>query len=144
MRIVLDTSILVRAHEGASGPARELLLRVIESGHTLVTSDEILFELAKVLRYPRMLALHGLSEGRIYDYIMLLRSASSLTRVDPLLITPVRDINDTIVMQTAIIGDADVLCTKDQDFFEPPAQPFLSRAGVEVVDDASLLKRLRS
>lgn len=144
MRIVLDTSILVRAHEGASGPARELLLRVIESDHTLVTSDEILFELAKVLRYPRMVALHGLSEGRIYDYIMLLRSASSLTRVDPLLITPVRDINDTVVMQTAIIGDADVLCTKDQDFFEPPAQPFLSKAGVEVVDDVSLLKRLRS
>lgn len=109
-----------------------------------MTSDEILIELAKVLRYPRMVALHGLSEGRIYDYIMLLRSASSLTRVDPLLITPVRDINDTVVMQTAIIGDADVLCTKDQDFFEPPAQPFLSKAGVEVVDDVSLLKRLRS
>ena len=68
MRVVLDTSILVRAHEGATGPARELLLRIVESDHVLVISDEILHELARVLRYPRMIALHGLSEGRIYDY----------------------------------------------------------------------------
>jgi putative PIN family toxin of toxin-antitoxin system len=144
VRIVLDTSILVRAHEGANGPARELLLRIIESDHVLVTSDDILHELAKVLRYPRMLALHGLSEGRIYDYIALLRSASELVRTDPLLITPVRDVNDTIVMQTAIIGDAEVLCTKDQDFFDPPAQPFLQRADIEVLDDVPLLSRLRA
>lgn len=144
MRIVLDTSILVRAHESASGPARELLLRIIESDHVLVISNEILHELARVLRYPRMIALHGLSEGRIYDYIAMLRAASEIVRTDPLLITPVRDVNDTIVMQTAIIGDAEVLCTKDEDFFEPPAQPFLQRAGVEVLDDLALLRRLRS
>jgi len=144
VRIVLDTSILVRAHESASGPARELLLRIIESDHVLVISNEILHELARVLRYPRMIALHGLSEGRIYDYIAMLRAASEIVRTDPLLITPVRDVNDTIVMQTAIIGDAEVLCTKDEDFFEPPAQPFLQRAGVEVLDDLALLRRLRS
>ena len=144
MRVVLDTSILVRAHEGATGPARELLLRIVESDHVLVISDEILHELARVLRYPRMIALHGLSEGRIYDYVALLRMASEIVRTDPLLITPVRDVNDTIVMQTAIIGDADVLCTKDNDYFEPPAQPFLQRAGIEVLDDLALLRRLRS
>lgn len=116
----------------------------MESGHVLITSEEILHELAKVLRYPRMMALYGLSEERIYDYVAMLRSASEMVRTDPLLITPVRDINDTAVMQTAIIGDADVLCTKDQDFFDPPAHPFLQRAGVEVVDDVNLLKRLRS
>jgi putative PIN family toxin of toxin-antitoxin system len=145
VRIVFDTSVLVRAHEHATGPARELLLRVIESkDHTLVTSNEILFELAKVLRYPRLVALHRLSEDRIYDYIGILRAASELILADPLLITPVRDINDTVVIQTAIIGDADVLCTNDQDFFDPPARPFLTKAGVEVMDDVTLLRRLRS
>jgi putative PIN family toxin of toxin-antitoxin system len=144
VRIVLDTSILVRAHDGADGPARELLMRIIESDHVIVISDEILHELAKVLRYPRMLAMHRLSEGRIYEFIAMLRTASEMVRTDPLLITPVRDINDTIVMQTAIIGDADVLCTKDQDFFDPPAKPFLQKAGIEVLDDLALLNRLRS
>jgi predicted nucleic acid-binding protein len=57
VRIVLDTAILVRAHDGANGLARDLLLTVIESDHVLLISDEMLYELAKVLRYPRMLAL---------------------------------------------------------------------------------------
>jgi len=88
--------------------------------------------------------MHGLSEGRIYEYIALLRAVSEIVSTDPLLITPVRDVNDVIVMQTAIIGGAEVLCTKDEDFFEPPAHPFLQRTGIEVLDDLALLRRLRS
>ncbi|MBZ2180117.1 MAG: putative toxin-antitoxin system toxin component, PIN family [Acidobacteria bacterium] len=143
MRIVLDTAILVRAHDGATGLARDLLLRLIESDHVLLISDAMLYELAKVLRYPRMLALHGLSESRIYDYIGFLRRTTEVIRPNPLLVTPIRDINDTVVMQTAIIGEADVLCTRDQDFFEPPAEPFLRRAGIAVLDDIALMQRLR-
>ena len=143
MRIVLDTAILVRAHDGATGLARDLLLRLVESDHVLLISDEMLYELVKVLRYPRMLALHGLSEGRIYDYIGFLRRTTEVIRPNPLLVTPIRDINDTVVMQTAIIGEADVLCTRDQDFFEPPAEPFLRRAGIAVLDDIALMQRLR-
>jgi len=33
-----------------------------------------------------------------------------------MLMTPVRDLNDTMAMQTAITGDTEVLCKKDQDF----------------------------
>ena len=143
MRIVLDTAILVRAHDGATGLARDLLLRLVESDHVLLISDAMLYELAKVLRYPRMLALHGLSEGRIYDYIGFLRRTTEVIRPNPLLVTPIRDINDTVVMQTAIIGEADVLCTRDQDFFEPPAEPFLRRAGIAVLDEIALMQRLR-
>ena len=143
MRIVLDTAILVRAHDGAKGLARDLLLRIVESDHVLLISDEMLYELAKVLRYPRMLALHGLSEGRIYDYIGFLREATEIVHPNPLLITPIRDMNDTVVMQTAIIGEAEVLCTRDQDFFDPPAEPFLRRAGIAVLDDIALMQRLR-
>ena len=121
-----------------------MLLRVIESDHVLLISDEMLYELARVLRYPRMLALHGLSEGRIYDYIGFLREASEIVHPNPLLVTPIRDVNDTVVMQTAIIGEAEVLCTKDQDFFEPPAEPFLRKAGITVLDDIALMQRLRT
>ena len=123
--------------------ARDLLLRLIESDHVLLISDAMLYELAKVLRYPRMLALHGLSESRIYDYIGFLRRTTEVIRPNPLLVTPIRDINDTVVMQTAIIGEADVLCTRDQDFFEPPAEPFLRRAGIAVLDEIALMQRLR-
>jgi putative PIN family toxin of toxin-antitoxin system len=128
---------------GASGLARDLLLRLIDSDHVLLLSDEMLYELAKVLRYPRMLVLHGLSERRIFDYVGFLREAAEIVPPNPLLITPIRDLNDTIVMQTAIIGEANVICTRDRDFFEPPAEPFLRSAGVEVLDDIALMHRLR-
>jgi predicted nuclease of predicted toxin-antitoxin system len=59
-------------------------------------------------------------------------------------IVPIRDVNDIIVMQTAIIGEADILSTKDEDFFENPASEYLRKMGVAVLDDIALMHRLRS
>jgi putative PIN family toxin of toxin-antitoxin system len=110
----------------------------------LLISSEMLYELARVLRYPRMLALHALSEKRIYDYVGFLRETAEMVVPNPLLVTPIRDVNDTVVLQTAVIGEADILCRKDRDFFEPPAEEFLRKAGIAVLDDISLMHRLRS
>jgi putative PIN family toxin of toxin-antitoxin system len=144
VKIVLDTNILVRANEHSHGLARELLINIIESKHTLLLSDEMLHEVAKVLRYPRLQAFYGLSEKRVYDYMAFLRRASDIVPLNPLLSTPIRDVNDIIVMQTAIIGEADILCTRDEDFFEDPAGEFLSSLGIAVLDDIALIHRLRS
>jgi predicted nucleic acid-binding protein len=91
-----------------------------------------------------MLALHGLSEKRIYDYVGFLREAAEIVVPNPLMFTPIRDVNDTVVMQTAVIGEADTLCTRDRDFFEPPAEEFLRKAGIAVLDYISLMRQLRS
>jgi predicted nucleic acid-binding protein len=63
VRIVPDTAILVRGHGGAKGLARDLLLEIVESGHVLLLSDAIIYELARVLRYQRMRELFELSLG---------------------------------------------------------------------------------
>ena len=144
MRIILDTAILVRGHGSSQGLASDLLISIVESDHILLLSNEMLYELAKVLRYPRMLAVHGLSEKRIYDYVGFLREAAEIVVPNPLMVTPIRDVNDTVVMQTAVIGEADILCTKDRDFFEHPAEGFLRKAGIAVWDDISLMRQLRS
>ena len=144
MRILLDTAILVRGHGSSRGLARDLPISIVESDHVLLLSNAMLFELAKVLRYPHMPELHGLSEERIYDYVVFLREAAEIVSPNPLLITPIRDMNDTVVMQTALIGEADVLRTRDRDFFEPPAAAFLRKAGIVVMDDIALTQRLRS
>lgn len=47
-------------------------------------------------------------------------------------------------MQTAILGEADVLCTKDDDFFQKPASEYLMKLGIAVLDDVSLMHRLRA
>jgi predicted nucleic acid-binding protein len=69
VRILLDNAILVRASATRRGLARDLLLQTVESHHVLLLSNEMLYELAQVLRYPEILVLHGLSEERVYDYI---------------------------------------------------------------------------
>jgi predicted nucleic acid-binding protein len=50
VRVVLDTTILVRAGASLHGLARHLLLAIITAKHPLILSNEILYELAKVLR----------------------------------------------------------------------------------------------
>ena len=144
MKIVLDTTILVRANEHSDGLARELLITVVDSHHTLFLSNEILHELARVLRYPRLQAFYDLPEALIYNYIAFLRHSAELVTLNPLVTAPIRDVNDVIVMQTAIIGEADILCTRDDDFFAPPAAQYLDKMGIAVTDDIALMHRLRS
>jgi len=47
--------------------------------------------------------------------------AHGLVPFNPFVTASIRDVNEIVVMQIAIIGEADVLCTKDDDFFRKPA-----------------------
>ena len=85
-----------------------------------------------------------MSDGRIYQYVMFLQSVATMVRPDPMLIAPIRDPNDIVVLQTAIIGGAEAICTTDEDFFNPPATVFLQSVNILVFTDAELLRRLRS
>jgi putative PIN family toxin of toxin-antitoxin system len=143
VRIVLDTTILVRANDSSTGLARQLLLTLLRTGHTLVVSGEMLHEAAKVLRYPRFRKFHNLSEDGVYQYIAFLRHVAEIMTLDANLIVPIRDVNDIIVGQTAINGEADVICTMDEDFFDPVTQQFLDRFGIKVMSDVHLIHRIR-
>jgi putative PIN family toxin of toxin-antitoxin system len=144
VKITLDSTILVRAFEDNEGLARRLLFTILDGNTQLVLSSEILAETSRVLRYPRMRARHGMPDSRIYDYVMFLRSVATIVRPDPLLIAPIRDPNDIVVLQTAIIGGAEAICTTDDDFFNPPASAFLQALNILVFTDAELMRRLRS
>ena len=143
MRIVLDTTILVRANESSHGLARELIFSILSGGHSLVLSNEILYELGRVLRYTRLQSLYGLSEQRVYDYIGFLREVAEIVTLNVFLSAPIRDINDLIVVQTAVIGEADVLCTTDDDFYDPVITTFLTKLGINVLDDIALMRQIR-
>jgi predicted nucleic acid-binding protein len=91
-----------------------------------------------------MRALHGLQEARIYDDIGFLREVSELVTLNPLLSVPIRDVNDIVVVQTAVIGGANVICTKDEDFYDSAITHFLNNQRISVFDDVALIQRLRS
>jgi putative PIN family toxin of toxin-antitoxin system len=142
VRIVLDSNLLVRSFVTSQGLAHDLLLAILSSDHTLILSNEILSEVARVLRYPRLMAVHGENEEAIYNFTGWLRDAAEIIALDPLTRAPIRDRNDIFVLQTVLNGEAEVLCTGDRDFFTPPASIFLASCGIDVLTDAQLMQRL--
>lgn len=142
MRIVLDSNILVRAFVNSHGFAYKLLRAVLADDHRLLISNEMLAELTRVLRYSRLAMDHGEDEEAIYEFTSWLRHSAELVTVSPLTVAPTRDSQDVIVIQTALSGAADILCTMDRDFFEPPASVFLASHSIAVLTDAQLMQKL--
>ena len=117
MRIVLDTNILVRANPKAlpAGLARELLLTIVSGPHTLILSPPILVEVRRALSYPNVQARWPLTGEGIGAYLEFLESAAFCVEDLPLLVPAVvSDPDDDPILQTAILGNADVLCTRDR------------------------------
>jgi putative PIN family toxin of toxin-antitoxin system len=144
VRIVVDSNILVSAFLKPNGLAGRMLLGIIDRGHSLLLSNEILHEVARVLRCPRMIKLHGEDEGAVYDFVGWLRIVGEGIARDALIQAPIRDENDIFIVQIALSGGAEILCTCDRDFFEPPASIFLESRGIEVLTDAQLMRRLKA
>ena len=144
MRIVADTGILVRGPAKATGPARELLLLIRAGGHTLILSPFLLEQTRRVLSYPRMQKLFGLTEQEIEMYIQFLQDAAE--SVDPVVGDPVvlADPTDDPVIYTAVDGRADILCAMDRDFYAPAVVAFCRQRGIEIMNDVELLRMLRS
>ena len=142
MRVVLDTNALVRAHIRSSSQARKLLDELLKRNHLLITSNAILAELTKVLRYPKFQALYGLTESDLLEYVQFLQSVSHIVILDPHYRAPLRDPSDLIVLQTAERGEADILCTHDADFYDPTIISYCVARGIEVCEELTLLRRL--
>ena len=142
MRIVLDATVLVRAHPRSRSVGRKVLNALLEGRHTLLLSNEIIVETTRVLRYPRLQKLYALTEDELYDYAQFLQRVCQTVVLDHPYHAPVRDPNDLDVMQTAERGDADILGSNDGDFHETGIRAYCGARGIEVCDDKSLLARL--
>jgi putative PIN family toxin of toxin-antitoxin system len=125
MKIVCDTNVLARAARGGSLAAK-VVSRIIAGPDVLLLSPVILSEVARVLRYPRMLAMHGLDDKGIDEYVLHLQAAALLVNLDPSDIVPVvqKDPDDDNVIATAVVGRADVICTRDTHFSDPSVEAY--------------------
>jgi putative PIN family toxin of toxin-antitoxin system len=143
VRITLDSTILVRANQRVAGPARALLLELLDRGHRLVLSASVLEEVERVFHYPRLLKRFGLSETEITQFVAFLAASAEIVEIDETLTAPIRDPKDVHILQTAICGKADYLCTLDQHFRETPVVKFCSNRGITVISDLDLLRLVR-
>jgi putative PIN family toxin of toxin-antitoxin system len=146
MRVVLDTNVLVRAAKSGKGAARELLFSFQSPGHTLLLSAWMLDELRRALTYPRVAAQHRLTPQESEEFVTGLSLVAEMVQLPEISggLSITTDPDDMPVLQTAIIGDAQVLCTLDRHFYSPAVLAYCSRNDLEVLGDAELLSRLRA
>lgn len=145
MKIVLDTNILVRANPKAppTGVARDLLLTIAEGPHTLIVSPPILAEVERVLQYPHVHKRWPLTKEAIGDYLFVLETAALLVDLPMELPAVVSDPDDDPILQTAILGRADVLCTRDEAFGHERVEAVCRKHGIRILGDVALVKELR-
>jgi putative PIN family toxin of toxin-antitoxin system len=146
MRIVLDTNILVRANARASGPARELLQLIVASpGHVLLMSPFLLQELELVFSYERVRVSSKLTDEEIGEYLSYLQAkdVSEVVFPGPAPRVVPSDPDDDPVVHTAVVGQADALCTLNRDFYHPFVRNYCRERGVLIANDVELLSLLR-
>ncbi len=55
----------------------------------------------------------------------------------------VSDPDDDPIVQTAVLGRADILCTRDEAFHHPLVETYCHKHGIRVLRDTNLMQELR-
>jgi uncharacterized protein len=144
MRLVLDTNVLVRSTPASQGgPAREAIERIIGT-HILLVSPPLMLELADVMRRPRLRDALGLSEDEIVKFLAVIEQAAEsvpLSAATPAYVPG--DPKDAALVQTALLGNANVICTRDRHLRHPQVLALCQAHDIRVLSDIDLLNELR-
>ena len=130
-RVVLDTNVLISAALRPTGPPREVLDVVRTASGILLFSRESFDELRSRLLRPKFDAYVGW-EGRIV-YLAQLTAVSEWVSIAGAKLG-CRDPDDDMILETALMGEADCLITGDRDLLE-----MSSFCGIPIVTPADFL-----
>lgn len=108
-RAVLDTNVIVSGLGWSGAPAR-VLDAALDGRITLISSPQLLAELRRVLRYPKL-------AGKIdnSDALADLIEASSIVVIPGRVLAVVNDESDNRVLETAVEGNVDHIVSGDPD-----------------------------
>ncbi|MBI5640079.1 MAG: putative toxin-antitoxin system toxin component, PIN family [Nitrospirae bacterium] len=139
IRAVIDTNIWVSSLLNPYGfPAR--LRKLFEEGIFHVsTSEPLIEELIDVLNRPRIKIKFEISDADIAELLVLLEERTEHVAVTGD-IAVCRDIDDDLVIETAVKGHATYLVTRDDDIkFDKEISLYLSRHGISVLSISKFL-----
>jgi putative PIN family toxin of toxin-antitoxin system len=122
-----------------------LLLAIRERQHTLVVSTYLLAELARVLTYPRLMARHGLSPEGVREFLAAVETVGEMvaTPLDSVEAIVSADPEDDPIVQLAVCGKAEVLCTVDRDIHNDDVKAYCAKHRIRVMTDVELLRLFR-
>lgn len=112
MRLVLDTNVLVSAIGWEEGPPREILVSLRENKHSLIISPDLLNELTRALRYPK---LHrAITHPSLPSVLAWLHEPEHLVPPQERIHAIASEPDDNLVLEAAVAGKADVIVSGDR------------------------------
>ena len=143
IRVVVDTNVWISALLNPAGhPAR--IRQALEEGRfSLVASEPILQELARVVGRPRLARRYPAGADDVERLVALTRRAAiELAEVSGS-VHLCRDPRDDMFIETAVAGRADVLVSRDDDLKRAPeVATILAEHGIRVLSVQQFLDLL--
>jgi len=143
VKAVIDTNIWVSALINPFGfPAK--LRKAFEKGlFQPVISDVMIEEIVEVLGRPRIKDKYGIQEDDIEELVFLIEERSLPVSVSGS-IKLCRDKDDDLIIETAIVGKAKYLVTRDDDIkFDPALASIVSEYGVVITTVSGFLSAIQ-
>jgi putative PIN family toxin of toxin-antitoxin system len=116
MRVVVDTNVFVSALISPRGTPAQLLAH--EFPFELITSEEILAELNRVLHYDRIQKRYNLNEEIISGYLSTIREDSQVIEVTGQVTVIEKDPSDNKFLACAVEAKADYIVSGDPHLTE--------------------------
>jgi len=112
-KAVIDTNVMVSVAFAKEGLSKELRDMIAEGAFTLVTSNEIMAELYKVLHYPRILKQFQPSKEDIDEFVGMIIEKALLTEGRYSLHKIKEDPTDNMILACAMEAKANFIVSRD-------------------------------
>jgi len=114
MRAVIDTNVWVSAVLNPHGAPAQVMDAFRKARFVVVLSQPLLDELQQVLTRPRLIQRLTYNTQMVQELVNLLRTRAVWVKIQDD-ISICRDPHDNMVLETAILGRAEYLVTRDDD-----------------------------
>lgn len=118
IKACLDTNVFVSGTISSSGAPFEILEALRNREFTLLTSNEIIAEISKVLNYPKIKNAFSLTDEEIEKSLLLLGKYSQITPGELKLEVITEDPSDNIFLACAVEGKADFIISGDNHLLQ--------------------------
>ena len=137
-KAVIDTSVMVSVAFAKEGLAKDLRDMIAEGAFILVSSQEIMAELYRVLHYPRILKQFRASEEDLHEFIGMIIEKAYLSEGRYSLHKIKDDPTDNMFLACALEAKADFIVSRD-----PHLRNLKQFHRIKIIDAKEFVGRVR-